>query len=65
MLYIVSPADVFLMETNGTVVYDDAVIVDLDWEELEQLQWHISGIADVNPVKTAREQTLARLASRQ
>ena len=56
VLYIVSPAYVFLMEANGTVVYDEAVVVDRDWEELAQQQWYIPRIADRDKVKTARDQ---------
>jgi hypothetical protein len=54
VLYIVSPAYVFLMEADGTVVYDDAVVIDMDWKILAQQQWHIPSIADLSRVKATR-----------
>jgi hypothetical protein len=62
VLYIVSPAYVFLKEADGSVAYDDAVVVDLDWEEFAQQQWSIPNIADLNKVKTARNNALSNLS---
>jgi quercetin dioxygenase-like cupin family protein len=38
VLYIVSPAYVFLME-EGSVAYDDSVVLEEDWEELKRVNW--------------------------
>lgn len=38
VLYIVSPAYVFLLE-EGRVVYDDSVVLEEDWEELKRVNW--------------------------
>jgi hypothetical protein len=61
VLYIVSPAYVFLIGEDGNVVYDDAVVVDMDWKELAEQQWHVPGIADINQVNYARNQALVSL----
>lgn len=38
VLYVVSPAYVFLME-GGRVAYDDSVVLEEDWEELKKVDW--------------------------
>jgi len=38
VLYIVSPAYVFLME-EGRVVYDDSIVLEEGWEDLREVQW--------------------------
>jgi mannose-6-phosphate isomerase-like protein (cupin superfamily) len=38
VLYVVSPAYVFLME-GGRVAYDDSVVLEEDWEELKRVNW--------------------------
>ncbi len=38
VLYVVSPAYVFLME-GERLVYDDSVALDEDWEELKRMNW--------------------------
>ena len=61
VLYIVSPAYVFLKEANETLVYDDAVVTDLDWDALAEQQWQLPSVFDHDQVKTNREKALARL----
>jgi hypothetical protein len=61
VLYIVNPAYVFLKDSDQTVVYDDAVVVEYDWEELARQQWVIPSIADIDGVKTNRSRALMRL----
>ncbi len=41
VLYIVSPDYLFLME-NEKVIYDDAIIVDEDWDKLKDADWYKS-----------------------
>lgn len=42
VLYIVSPAYVFEMSTEGAVLYDDAVVLDDGWEDLAAAGWRMS-----------------------
>jgi hypothetical protein len=39
VLYIVSPDYLFVME-NNKVMYDDAVVLDLTWDELARVHWN-------------------------
>jgi len=59
-LYIVSPAYVFEM-VNDRIVYDDAVVLDEDWDALERACWRIN-----RPVPSAeqRRAALSRLAQK-
>jgi mannose-6-phosphate isomerase-like protein (cupin superfamily) len=62
VLYIVSPAYLFEMDEEGSVVYDDAVIVKGGWDELEQNHWQPFGLDSVEAKRTAREASYRRLA---
>ena len=39
VLYIVNPAYVFDMDAEGRIRYDDAVVLDEDWEQLAAASW--------------------------
>ena len=39
VLYIVSPAYVFEMSAEGAVLYDDAVVLDVGWDDLAATGW--------------------------
>jgi hypothetical protein len=38
-LYVVSPAYLFDISEDGRVLYDDAIVLDEDWEELARMGW--------------------------
>jgi quercetin dioxygenase-like cupin family protein len=42
VLYIVSPAYVYVADENGHTIYDDAVCVSSTWEELARSGWETS-----------------------
>ena len=44
VLYIVSPAYVFLLAPDGSLVYDDAVVLDEDWQDLAAASWQPSAL---------------------
>jgi len=54
VLYIVSPAYVFLME-KGRVAYDDSVVLEEDWEELEKINWKPGALRSLDSIRAARE----------
>jgi hypothetical protein len=54
VLYIVSPAYVFLME-EGRVAYDDSVVLEEDWEELEKINWKPGALRSLDSIHAARE----------
>jgi hypothetical protein len=42
VLYIVSPAYIFLLAPDGALIYDDAVVLDEDWQNLAASAWQPS-----------------------
>lgn len=56
VLYIVSPAYVFLLAANGELIYDDAIVLDEDWAALAALHWRPATLRNspLNPAYRAR-----------
>jgi hypothetical protein len=54
VLYIVSPAYIFLVE-EGRVAYDDSVVLEEDWEELEKINWKPGALHSLDSIRAARE----------
>ena len=52
VLYIVTPAYVFEKAPEGTVIYDDAVALDQDWDGLAIANWQTE-----NAMPTAEQRT--------
>jgi hypothetical protein len=61
VLYIVSPAYVFEMGPDGSPLYDDAVVLDEDWDGLAAAGWRG---ARPMPTREDRAAALRRLAER-
>jgi hypothetical protein len=60
VLYIVSPAYVFLKLRNK-LVYDDAIVFDAGWDELARLRWRPAAVPKLAAMRTARERALRKL----
>ena len=60
VLYIVSPAYVFLME-EGRVAYDDSVVMEEDWEELKKIKWKPGALRSLDSIRAARASAEKRL----
>lgn len=60
VLYIVSPAYVFDLY-DGQVRYDDAVVLDEDWQDLEKINWLPSALNSGWVTAEARQAALDRL----
>jgi mannose-6-phosphate isomerase-like protein (cupin superfamily) len=63
VLYIVSPAYVFLME-GGRVAYDDSVVLEEDWEELKEVQWEPERLRQAGLNLEVRQAAIQRLAGK-
>jgi mannose-6-phosphate isomerase-like protein (cupin superfamily) len=63
VLYIVSPGYVFLME-EGSVAYDDSVVLEEDWEELRRVNWAPEKLRTCDITLEARRAAEKRLADR-
>lgn len=59
VLYIVSPAYLF-EQSHGEVVYDDAIVLDEDWDVLELKHWQQAAKL---PTVRQRQKTARRLAA--
>jgi mannose-6-phosphate isomerase-like protein (cupin superfamily) len=53
VLYIVSPAYVFLKE-GERVVYDDSVVLEEDWEELKKNHWRPRSLHSLDSIRKER-----------
>ena len=60
VLYVVSPAYLFVLE-NKELVYDDAIVLDYDWHELEAMSWQPPELAEAIHSAEARAEALRRL----
>ena len=60
VLYIVSPAFVFETGDEGSVVYNDAVVLDEDWDALAGLNWPHPGPDHVEAARQARQRAIER-----
>jgi len=63
VLYIVSPAYIFLKE-NDVVIYDDAISLDHSWEELDKLNWLPKELTDERYSLEARKKAYKTLKNR-
>jgi mannose-6-phosphate isomerase-like protein (cupin superfamily) len=63
VLYMVSPSYVFLME-EGRVVYDDSVVLEEDWGELEKVQWEPEKLRRAGLTLGVRQAAIRRFAGK-
>jgi mannose-6-phosphate isomerase-like protein (cupin superfamily) len=63
VLYMVSPSYVFLME-EGRVVYDDSVVLEEDWGELEKVQWEPEKLRRAGLTFEVRQAAVRRLTGK-
>jgi len=54
VLYIVSPAYVFLMK-EGKLIYDDSVVLEEDWQELEKMNWKPAKLGSLDSIRKDRQ----------
>ena len=67
VLYIVGPPYTFDQDHDGNVRYEDAVVLDYDWEQLEAQAWNPRELAqrlDPARMRAAREQALGRIQTK-
>lgn len=63
VLYVVAPAFVFDVGPDGEVLYNDALVFDLDWDGLAATGWTVAGLDDLEAIRSARRAAQARLRS--
>jgi len=61
VLYIVSPAYVFLRE-EGKMIYDDSVVFEEGWEKLEKMNWKPAKLGSLVSIRRDRQTAKERLA---
>ena len=61
VLYIVSPAYLFVME-KGRVIYDDSAVFVEDWEGLEKINWKPAKLCSLDSIRKDRQSAKERLA---
>lgn len=63
LIYVVTPPYVFL-ETQGKLVYDDAIVVDCDWETLAAQQYQAPGMGKPGAMRAKRRKAIEELSRR-
>lgn len=63
VLYIVSPPYIFDMQ-DGQILYDDAVVLNEDWEALGKLSWEQLAVLGARVTPEARQAAMNRLSQR-
>lgn len=61
VLYIVAPTFVFVTDEDGEVIYNDALVLAHEWDELEAMGWTLAEVADIDAIHAARREALERL----
>lgn len=64
VLYVVSPPYVFLQSADGKVHFDDAIVLDADWETLADQQWRPPSLQDLDQMTVERQNAIKELARR-
>jgi hypothetical protein len=64
VLYIVSPAYLFLADETHNVEYDDSIVFDLDWERLAEEEWEPAELLRLDLRRDARDRASVTLATR-
>ena len=66
ILYQCAPAFVFDMDQNGTVFYNDAIVLEnYTWEKLKQMKWDIPELKeDIEKIKKRRQEAIQRMQSK-
>lgn len=65
VLYIVSPAHVFVLDEQQAFMYDDAIVTDADWPTLARQGWTIPEAADLDRIQRDRARALQYLQTHQ
>jgi hypothetical protein len=63
-LYVVGPSYVVDIAGDGTVLYDDAVSLDLTWDDLAAINWQPDQLSRREAMEGARREALERLRRR-
>ncbi len=61
VLYIVTPAFLFEVDAHGNVAYNDAIVLEQDWDTLARAAWKIPQLAELHAVQHARTQATTRM----
>lgn len=64
VLYIVAPAFLFQCDDDGSVLYNDAVVLEQDWDELAAADWKVPALADIEGIRQRRQQVRDHLLRR-
>jgi hypothetical protein len=61
VLYFVTPAFIFEVDAAGEVIYNDALVVQHDWDDLAEMDWLLPELGDWETLRSAREEAVARV----
>jgi mannose-6-phosphate isomerase-like protein (cupin superfamily) len=58
VLYMVAPAFVFLQDAKQNVLYNDAIVLKHNWDELAKMNWKIPELDDIEGIRKRRQAAL-------
>lgn len=61
VLYLVAPAFIFEVAPDGTILYNDQIVLDFGWDELARRGWTIPELADLEKIRRERDASMQRL----
>jgi mannose-6-phosphate isomerase-like protein (cupin superfamily) len=61
VLYIVTPAFVFVTDAGGEVIYNDAAVLDHGWDDLAAMEWTLPVLVETEAIQAARREAHERL----
>ncbi len=63
VLYVNAPGFIFELAKDGSVLYNDALVLDQNWDELSAMDWVVPQIVGVDAFKRERDKSRQRLKS--
>lgn len=59
-LYVVTPSFIFECDSAGRVLYNDAMVLDEDWDRLARISWMPAKLKDLSKIRRDRENAWGR-----
>ncbi len=61
VLYIVTPAFVFVTDTGGEVIHNDAMVLDHGWDDLAAMEWTLPDLVETEAIQASRREAQEKL----
>lgn len=62
VLYVVTPSFIFECDDAGRILYNDAIVLEKDWDLLAKIRWTPAELKDLSKIRRDRENAWMRFA---